>query len=211
MIESIKLFENMLDSIILSAWVIIEGAGMSRSIHSAARLVLSATRFVAEYTKGINASSHIGIFERAVFFTVSAVMITSLLVCVTSVAGPLDVKVLSFKELDVSRFNEAVDRAVEGGKDWPTDAIKTVLSVVCGEVSAVEIAIKAEANRVENPDSVVVVVARDGFADDSVRGDWYKAVLFIQEDGTWRFKRVLRAFRCYRGKSKNFYSSEPCI
>ena len=147
---------------------------------------------------------------RNLLILVSAVVFVFLILYGSATAGPLDVDVISYEELDVSGINEAVDAAVEKGVDWPKDAVKTVLYIVCGDVSAFEIAIMAKANRVENPDSVVVEVARDSFADDSVRGDWHRAVLLRQVDGTWRFKRVFRAFRCYRGKSKDGYSSDLC-
>jgi hypothetical protein len=65
-------------------------------------------------------------------------------------------------------------------------------------------------NRTDGADTTVVVVTRDGFLSDSVRGDWHRLVYARESDRTWRIRSVRRAFRCYRGSRVGSYSAELC-
>ncbi len=126
------------------------------------------------------------------------------------VESPLDVPVDSWGEVDVARLNSRVDEAVDAGLDWPQSALYVTLNLVGGDVDARSLALSEVANRGEAPDTMVVVVARDGLLDGSVRGDWHRAVLYRLTDGTWRIHEMRRAFRCYRGGSLDRYSADLC-
>ena len=65
-------------------------------------------------------------------------------------------------------------------------------------------------NRVEGADSATVVMIRDGFQDDSVRGDWHEVVFERQPDGTWRIAEARVAYRCRRGENISVYQGDPC-
>ena len=124
--------------------------------------------------------------------------------------GPLDVPVDSWGEVDVVPLNSRVDEAVDAGLDWPGSALYVTLNLVGGDADTRSLALSEVANRGEAPDTMVVVVARDGLMDDSVRGDWHRAVLYRLTDGTWRLHELRRAFRCYRGGSPDRYSADLC-
>ena len=127
-----------------------------------------------------------------------------------SVESPLDVPVDSWREVDVALLNSRVDEAVEAGLDWPRSALYVTLNLLGGDADTRSLALSEVANRGEAPDTMVVVVARDGLLDDSVRGDWHRAVLYRATDGTWRLHEMRRAFRCYRGGSLDRYSAALC-
>lgn len=123
---------------------------------------------------------------------------------------PLDVPVDSWGEVDVAPLNSRVDEAADAGLDWPQSALQVTLNLVGGDVDTRSLALSEVANRGEAPDTMVVVVARDGLLDGSVRGDWHRAVLYRLTDGTWRLHEMRRAFRCYRGGSLDRYSADLC-
>ena len=139
-----------------------------------------------------------------------------LLLMVSCAASPppagnlLDVPVDSWGEVDVAPLNSRVNEAVDAGLDWPQSALSVTLNILGGDADTRALALSEVANRGEAPDTMVVVVARDGLMDDSVRGDWHRAVLYRLTDGTWRLHEMRRAFRCYRGGSLDRYSAELC-
>jgi len=124
--------------------------------------------------------------------------------------SPLDVPVDSWGEVDVAPLNSRVDEAADAGFDWPRSALYVTLNLVGGDGDTRSLALSEVANRGEAPDTMVVVVARDGLLDGSVRGDWHRAVLYRVADGTWRLHEMRRAFRCYRGGSIDGYSADLC-
>jgi len=170
-----------------------------------------------DYMKKVPALNPLAKLMRKLSGKKNLFLVISLLCIIVSIsgsaclAGPLDVKVVSSRELDVSSFNKVIEGAIKQGLEWPHDAVRTAVNVLCNGGQAKEVAVLFEANRVENPDTAVVIIARDGFADDSIRGDWYKVTLYRKNDCTWRFENVQRAFRCYRKKSTDCYSAEPCL
>ena len=123
---------------------------------------------------------------------------------------PQDVPVASWENVDVVRFNSRVDEAVDAGLDWPSSALSVALNLLGGDAGTRSLALSEVANRGEAPDTVVVVLSRDGLLDDSVRGDWHRAVLHRLGDGTWRLHELHRAFRCWQGGSLEQYSAERC-
>lgn len=54
-----------------------------------------------------------------------------------------------------------------------------------------------------------VAVTRDGFQDDSVRGDWHEFIMSRDAGGAWKVVQARRAFRCWRG-SVNVYADRKC-
>ncbi len=116
----------------------------------------------------------------------------------------------SWENVDVVPFNTRVDEAVDAGLDWPRSALSVALNLLGGDADTRSLELSEVANRGEAPDTVVVVLSRDGLLDDSVRGDWHRVVLLRRDDGTWRLHELYRAFRCWRGGSLEEYSAEPC-
>jgi len=123
---------------------------------------------------------------------------------------PLDVAVDSWQSMEVEELNQVASDAAEQGLAWSESAIGVALAALDYGLDARYVEFYSEGNRGEVSDTVVVVLGRDGFNDDSVRGDWHRAVLYRIPDGTWRFHQADRAFRCYRVRSLESYSGDLC-
>ena len=64
--------------------------------------------------------------------------------------------------------------------------------------------------RGESPTASRVTVLRDGFLDDSVRGDRWDIALERTKAGAWRIVEVKRAWRCRRGMQAEQFAAVPC-
>ncbi|MCX4027363.1 SH3 domain-containing protein [Endozoicomonas sp. SM1973] len=62
----------------------------------------------------------------------------------------------------------------------------------------------------ESADKTTVTVIRDGFLDDSTRGERWDIKLMKQPTGKWQTHSVTVAHRCWPGRGYEFYSKEPC-
>lgn len=125
----------------------------------------------------------------------------------TAVDGPL---VRSWSLVDVEPLNSGIDDAVAAGEEWPRSALLATLELFGGEADTRILELTVQGNRGEAPDTMIVIMTREGFLDDSVRGDWHKATLYRKADSTWRLHEVRRAFRCWRGGSVDSYEADWC-
>jgi hypothetical protein len=124
---------------------------------------------------------------------------------------PLDVPVDSWQLVDVSSLNSKIEQAAAAGDEWPYSALIVTLHLFGGDLETRSLSLTESANRGEVPDTIVVTIARDGFLDDSVRGDWHRVVLRRVADGTWRVHEARRAYRCWRGNNQECYAAELCL
>jgi hypothetical protein len=123
-----------------------------------------------------------------------------------------DVPVESWAELEVDEFNSTVEAAVDSGQTWPKDPIDVVDRFIWGPIGGANYTrLEKQDNRVEAPDSTVITLIRDRWADDSIRGDWHRISLYRLPDGTWRLSEARRAFRCYRGHQQGAYGERLCL
>jgi hypothetical protein len=105
-------------------------------------------------------------------------------------SSPLDVPVDSWEFIPVGELNTRIEAAEAAGADWPQDAIAAALAALEYGWDARYVEFRSTGNRGEVADTVVVVLGRDGFNDDSIRGDWNRAVLYRAREGTWRFSEL---------------------
>jgi hypothetical protein len=134
--------------------------------------------------------------------------------CASSLPGPtdpLDVRVESWELIDVGPMNARIEDAVAQGHAWPRNSLMVALEFVGGDGEQRYLSLRKWGNRGEISDTMVVVMARDCFQDDSVRGDWHRIVLYRFEDMTWRVAEARRAFRCWRVKNLDVYAAELCL
>lgn len=120
-----------------------------------------------------------------------------------------DVPVESLKQIDIKPFNLKIEEAVADGKTWPFSPALTVFKLLDGDTETQMLSLTQKANRIEAPDQVVVVLIRDGFLDDSVRGDYYRFLFYPMLDRSWRLAEMHRAWRCWRIESDS-YRSDLC-
>jgi hypothetical protein len=109
-------------------------------------------------------------------------------------------------------LNERIAAATRAGERWTHDPVRVALEV-SGESPefARSLDLRYEGNAGERPDSAVVTLVADGYADDSVRGTWVRLRLARQGDDAWRVVEVQRAWRCWRGHHRESYSKQPCL
>jgi hypothetical protein len=128
-------------------------------------------------------------------------------IMVTNPPGP---RVESWVLVEVDDLNARIGAAVEAGETWPQDPVLVVRELLFAGFWGWHVSILKDNNRLENPDSTVITITRDGFDDDSIRGDWHRISLHRLPDATWRVDEVRRAFRCYRGRQLDTYGSDLC-
>jgi hypothetical protein len=117
----------------------------------------------------------------------------------------------SWESVDPTEMNEQIKEAVARGEDWPTSPLAATVQLLGGDVDTRVLRLEESKNRTEGADTTVVVLIRDGFLDDSVRGDWHRIVYWRQADWSWRIHSVRRAFRCYRGHHRESFSRNWCL
>ena len=117
--------------------------------------------------------------------------------------------VTSYKTLSASRFNTTIDQAVAEGEKWPASPALVAYYILGGDAETRSFHLSREADSAENPSRMTCVVIRDGFLDDSVRGDWHKIMLVREPDNTWRISEIQKAHSCWRSDDDT-YRSDPC-
>jgi hypothetical protein len=127
------------------------------------------------------------------------------------VTDPSEIPVESWDLVEVEGFNARIDEAVNAGETWPRDPIIVTSEFIWGGLSAHYTRLEKQDNRVEGADSTVIVIVRDRFLDDSIRGDWHRITLYRLSDMTWRLAEARRAFRCYRGRQLDSFGSSLCL
>jgi hypothetical protein len=120
------------------------------------------------------------------------------------------VEVESWESLDVTEFNRRILNAVVEGKSYPSSPLLTTIELLGDDNGIRILRIDETRNRTEGADMTLVVMVRDGFLDDSVRGDWHRIEYRLQPDRSWRVYSIWRAFRCYRGHHLESYSAKWC-
>ena len=116
----------------------------------------------------------------------------------------------SWAELDLVELNGRLEEAVLSDAEWPSSPLQSTLHLFGGDSEAQAVVIEEMKNRVEGADSTTVVMVRDGFLDDSVRGDWHEVVFERQTDGTWRVAEARVAYRCRRGENTSVFQGDLC-
>jgi hypothetical protein len=107
-------------------------------------------------------------------------------------------------------LNGRLEKAVLSDEGWPSSPLQSTLQLFGDDTDAQAVVVEEMKNRVEGADSATVEMIRDGFLDDSVRGDWHEVVFERQTDGTWRVAEARVAFRCRRGENTSVYQGEFC-
>jgi hypothetical protein len=116
----------------------------------------------------------------------------------------------SWTELDLEELNARLDRAVLSDEGWPSSPLQSTLQIFGDDTDAQAVVVEEMKNRVEGADSATVEMIRDGFLDDSVRGDWHEVVFERQPDGSWRIAEARVAYRCRRGENTSVYQGDLC-
>ena len=116
----------------------------------------------------------------------------------------------SWATVDVDELNARVGEAVAADEAWPRSPLLLVLHLIGGDMDTRSLVIEELKNRSEGADATKIVCIRDGFLDDSIRGDWWEMDLRRMPDGTWRVSESRIAIRCWRSENTSAYQEKPC-
>ena len=114
----------------------------------------------------------------------------------------------SWENINASIMNEIIQKAYKKDLKW---AVKPELYIFhLFELSELKtISYKYSADTIEEPKNININLVRDGFLDDSVRGDIHHLKLKKHKNGTWKVISIKKATSCWR-KKELIYSSEAC-
>lgn len=120
-------------------------------------------------------------------------------------------RVLSSREIAVDFFNARAVSALAAGEDWARDPLRTALACLQqhGDGECSTTAMLMDKPPGEGCHRVRITIVRDGFLDDSIRGDWTQFDL-VRSGETWTVARALRAQRCWRSADPEAYVADPC-
>ena len=111
------------------------------------------------------------------------------------------VALLSAQTLNADTLNDRL-AALTGGV--PRAPIEIALLLVGNSDETPRVVIEMFSDPDSDFNRATITVMRDGFQDDSVRGDWHEFQMSRATDGPWRVAQARRANRCWRGAGKGY-------
>lgn len=106
--------------------------------------------------------------------------------------------------LDTAALNARIRGMIRAGQKPRLSPIALVHGLIGGSEETPRTQIERQSDPNTDFNRVSVTIIRDGFQDDSVRGDWHRFVLSRQTDGTWIVLEARKANRCYRGGADTY-------
>jgi len=126
----------------------------------------------------------------------------------TACASNIDLNVKSWEVLETKTFNKKIQQGYLSGLSWVTKPELYVFNLF--ELSNLKkVSYEYSVDNTENPENIEISIIRDGFLDDSVRGDIQQIKLKKNHEGKWEVLYAKRAINCWRNKTL-VYSSEEC-
>jgi hypothetical protein len=105
---------------------------------------------------------------------------------------------------------DGFNRFLSDHRDLARSPVRAAVEFVrLKDPAALTTRVGAQASRLENPDSVRVVLTEDGLPDDSVRAVRY-ALEFSRSGNRWRLESARRTQRCQPGRGHQRFSPKPC-
>ena len=117
------------------------------------------------------------------------------------------INVSSWENIDKQKFNQVITQAYAEGKAWVFSP-EPYAFYLFNLTELKNYNIKYDAKSSENNNESTLIIVRDGFLDDSVRGDIHSLILTNQTD-FWAIKELKKSTRCWRSRSSE-YHSERC-
>ncbi len=117
-------------------------------------------------------------------------------------------EVLSWKITDFSKLNDKISKASSSHQDWVNNIQLYVFHLF--DLSGLKkVVYESEFDNIENPTEATVTLVRDGFLDDSVRGDVHRISFHRTAGGAWKIVDLKKSQRCWRADLDE-YSSDLC-
>ena len=137
----------------------------------------------------------------------SLILLTLTTGCTASSTGSTR-DVSSWETLETKAFNNKIHLAYKTDLNWADKPELYVFNLF--EMSDLKrIFYEYNSDRIENPERITLTITRDGFLDDSVRGDIHQLVLVRDDKGVWEILTIKKAISCWRRDVPKF-SSEAC-
>ncbi len=131
-----------------------------------------------------------------------------LLLISSSCTSNSSVNVKSWEEVETKTLNERIQQAYKKNKNWVNKPELYVFNLF--ELSDLKkTTYEYTTDNIENPNNIDIRVTRDGFLDDSVRGDTQHIKLNKGNDGKWKIVFFKKAISCWRNNNM-VYSSDGC-
>lgn len=118
-------------------------------------------------------------------------------------------RVESFEQLGVDELNQSIEEAARKNEYWACHPIVIALRYM-GPWRGRIINIDGQTGPGEAPEALSLTIVRDGFPDDSVRGDWHRFDFRWEQRSVWRLTGIQRARRCWRGEVTDRFIGRPC-
>lgn len=140
--------------------------------------------------------------------TASAAIADGGVTAVRADAAPADPIITSWAGIETAPLNAKIRRARAANESW-TAAPHLYVFNLFETTGLKNMAYQVSADRLEQPRRLDIRLVRDGFADDSVRGDVLEITLKSSSSDAWEIVSAKQAWRCWRSGAKT-YSSKPC-
>lgn len=117
-------------------------------------------------------------------------------------------RITSWADVETAPLNAKIRRARAANETW-TSAPHIYVFSLFEAADPKDMVYRFKADRIEHPRRLDIRLVRDGFADDSVRGDVHDITLKNTNGKDWEVISARQARRCWRTEATT-YSSKPC-
>jgi hypothetical protein len=123
---------------------------------------------------------------------------------------PDEFPVVSFNNLKAGDFNRKISDAAENQEAWVYHPLLVIQQY--RQISDARfVSILMNNDNVEAPLNSTITVVEEGYADDSVRGQWFEFHLERHNpESAWEIKEIRQANLCGRMDSPEEFSKELC-
>ena len=131
------------------------------------------------------------------------------LFAISSACSSMPENVKSWEIINPDLLNKKIQDAYKNNLEWANKPELYIFYLM--ELSNLKkFSYEYVVDNIENPKNININIVRDGFLDDSVRGDIQHIKLQKIENGIWKILSVQKAISCWRS-SKLVYSSKACL
>jgi len=116
--------------------------------------------------------------------------------------------VTSWQEVEAEPFNDKILKSYNAGLAWARKPELYVFNLF-DITNLKHMSYEYSADNIEEPKNIKITIIRDGFLDDSVRGDIQRMNLAKNTNGIWEIKIIKKAVSCWR-TNKVTYSAKAC-
>lgn len=120
----------------------------------------------------------------------------------------MDYMVHDWIDVDPENINKKISLAKGANASWlqhPALYVENIFDII----ETQNVFYKYQANSIEDAQSVTITLVRDGFLDDSIKGDVHILRMIKKPNNIWEAVNIKKAVSCWRSESHAF-QSKPC-